>query len=142
MNLTLYLDLLKIFIFFPLIFPMKWHKDTVVLIPTKKQTHKKDTFISSKRFFISNSIEFIRNLIQNDLKNKWYIWGCCQIQVHVPEVQWSLTNQNVGVWRRERFIEEPCTKNGWLEAKREELPDGFQGRNYYRQNLGEKLQGV
>ena len=35
------------------------------------------------------------------------------------------TNQNVGVWSRERFIAGPCKVSGWLVLN-PELPRGFQ----------------
>ena len=44
-------------------------------------------------------------------------WMCYLMQVHVPDSQWSQTNQNIGVRSRERFIAGPCKENGGLCSK-------------------------
>lgn len=41
------------------------------------------------------------------------------VQVPVPNTQWGQTNQNVGVWSRERFIAVPCKENGWLVPQKD-----------------------
>ena len=45
----------------------------------------------------------------------------------MPDARWGQTNQNVGVWSRERFISGPCKEIGWLMLKNPGLTRGFQG---------------
>ena len=44
------------------------------------------------------------------------------MQVHVPKVQGSQTNLNIGVWSRERFIAGPSKGNVWLVLKNPNSP--------------------
>ena len=41
---------------------------------------------------------------------------------------------NLWYWSREMFITGP-SKDRWLMLRKTELPNGFSGRSFYRQNL-------
>ena len=51
---------------------------------------------------------------------------CYWTQVRVPDTQWGQTDQNVGVWCRERFISGPCKEMGGLWPKHPKLLKWFQ----------------
>ena len=55
---------------------------------------------------------------------------CYQMQVHVPDAQWGQTNQNVGVWGRERFIAGRSKENGWLMPKKLQTPQKVSGKHF------------
>ena len=76
----------------------------------------KGSQLITNKCFGSISIYFKRYSSERQVLLGWSQNAIKQMQVCVPETQWDQTNQNIGIWSRERVIAGHCKSPKLLEG--------------------------